>query len=148
MTPLPPHPLFLSGEKTNIAKLIEQAQEEEYAIDRVETNAKSYRLWWDRNKWFALNRYLFKKTLFGDMTQRKADVYEKDGIHTLLPSVVAAGSLNETQLNNIKKVWKIDIKPDLSLFYGSAEWWKDYPELDTDFMTELAWVGAARVTSF
>lgn len=131
----------LPGEKTNIAKLIERAQEKEYAIGEEETNSKTYREWWDRYKWFALNTYLFNKTLFAE---KKNDIDEKQGIRSLLPSVIASGSLNETQIHNIKKTWKIDVKPDLVLFYGGADWWNDYPELDKDIMTELAWVGYAR----
>jgi len=131
-------------QKITVAKMIEKMQELQADNEEEETHVNTYRDWWNRYKWFALNTYLFKKTLVGDNSQRKADVYEKEGIASLLP--VATGSLNETQINNIKKEWGIEVTPDLALFYGAAGWWKEYPELDTEFINELSWVGFARVT--
>lgn len=133
------------GEKVSKDSLIEAVQNEEMKDGKKEkeTHRNTLNKWWGRYKWFALNTCLFNKTMFGN---KMVDVYEKKGIHTLLPSVVAAGSLNELQIKNIKKVWEIDVKPDLALYYVNAEWWKEYPELDKDFMTELAWVGYQKAT--
>ena len=63
----------------------------------------------------------------------------------MAPSVIATGSLNETQIKNIKKYGRLmALNLTLALFYGSADWWKEFPELDTKFINELAWVGYAR----
>ena len=131
------------GDKTNVSRLTEQEQIKDNEIGEEETHVNTYRDWWKRYRWFALNTYLFKKTLFGE---RMTGVYDHKEKLTLAPSVIAAGSLNETQLNNIKKEWKIDINPNLELFYVGADWWKEYPDLDKDFMTELALLGSSRVT--
>ena len=134
------------GEKTNVSNLTEQQQIKDIESDKEEKSTNTYSSWWNKYKWFALNSYLFKKALFSDNTQRRGDVYQHKDRLTVRPSVLAKGSLNEMQIKNIKKEWKIDINPDLELFYVGADWWKEYPELEKDFMSEMAWLGSARVT--
>jgi len=131
------------GDKTNVSMLTELEQIKDNESREEETHVNTYRDWWKRYRWFALNTYLFEKTLFGE---RMIGINKYKEKLQLAPSVIAAGSLNETQLNNIKKEWKIDIKPNLELFYVEADWWKEYPELDKDFINELAWLGSLRET--
>lgn len=126
------------GEKTNVSRLTEQEQIRDNESGEDETHLNTYRDWWNKYRWFALNTYLFKKTLFIDNTQRRGDVYHDKNKFTAPSSIIAAGSLNEIQLNNIKKEWEIDINPELELFYVGADWWKEYPELDKHFLTAMA----------